>query len=1106
MKRTFLLSILLLISSVFTLKSAQVSINAPYSMGFEAYGADSIEISNWVLNPGPQASACRDRWVIGSDAREIGLQSLYISCDTPPSASFGSRPCTQYVYRDFALPAGMYDISFDWYCEGGPGTYLAVGYALTTNNYLVANSSTGTIPAQVSPYLQFQQLNGTTDARWQNATFSFTSNGTRVYRIFFAWVNNNTDQTVQAIGACVDNIQMTSANCKRPTNITYNTITCDSIFVSWTGSSAEYELQYRQAGSNYWHKVIGIPGGVTSGTILEGMDESSYDLRVRGICAPDTSAWTYIQNITVYCPDNYCFNYLNLHDTSIVTCTYGSGYIGYNTNPECAYQNVGVIDYGSYNRFSRHTVNWDKTAYDPRTNNQLPLVPSGEYASIRLGNWQTGSEAESISYLYEVDSASALLIMKYAIVQQDPSHSIDGQPRFILDIIDDNGNLIDPICGHYDFSGFSSASGWITIGTGYDQVVFKPWTTIRLNLESYLGQTLQIRMTTYDCSYSGHYGYAYFTISCSEGQLRGITCGDYNVDHFQAPEGFNYRWYKASDPNVILGDSSYFAVDIQDTSVYNVDLISAPNYQCYYTLTADPNPLVPIAETSVSIDTTNQGFAVTCTNLSRIARINRVTGQKTIAQNQSSLSVFWDFGDGSPIVEDNSPVVTHTYSGLGGKFNITVYASMENGGCVDTFITQYYYLVQAEAEHGTVMGGGVYPEDSTITLQAVPDYGYHFIQWSDGNTNNPRTIVLTQDTSFTAEFAVDKTGACGHENQLTWLFEDATNTLFISGNGALDEHYTYGVEAPTQTTRLIIEEGVTAIGNSAFVGMCSTITSLSLPSTVTAIGDSAFFGLSSRQFNTLILPNDILIIGDYAFSGAAYLTTIHFGAALEDIDEGAFAGCRRVQKMTCLAEITPNVGTNALTSINSAATLYVPQDYLFEYQIDDNWNRFLLQPLGATGTTTEDSVTVEAHDNNAVFTWPVSDYAATYTIEITKDGVVFCTLIFNANGQLTGIAFAPSRSDDASLAPTAVLTANGWQFTVTGLNNGTEYGYMLAAKNAINTVIASYSGEFTTTGSPIATSLDEIGIESAPQKIYRNGQVLILRDGKVYTTIGAEVK
>ena len=42
--------------------------------------------------------------------------------------------------------------------------------------------------------------------------------------------------------------------------------------------------------------------------------------------------------------------------------------------------------------------------------------------------------------------------------------------------------------------------------------------------------------------------------------------------------------------------------------------------------------------------------------------------------------------------------------------------------------------------------------DSTAVIQATANYGYHFTQWNDGNTRNPRTITLTQDTAFTAIF------------------------------------------------------------------------------------------------------------------------------------------------------------------------------------------------------------------------------------------------------------------------------------------------------------------------------------------------------------------
>lgn len=43
--------------------------------------------------------------------------------------------------------------------------------------------------------------------------------------------------------------------------------------------------------------------------------------------------------------------------------------------------------------------------------------------------------------------------------------------------------------------------------------------------------------------------------------------------------------------------------------------------------------------------------------------------------------------------------------------------------------------------------------DSTATISATSDYGYHFDHWSDGNTDNPRTIHVTSDTTVTAVFA-----------------------------------------------------------------------------------------------------------------------------------------------------------------------------------------------------------------------------------------------------------------------------------------------------------------------------------------------------------------
>ncbi|MDR2139251.1 MAG: leucine-rich repeat protein [Tannerella sp.] len=53
---------------------------------------------------------------------------------------------------------------------------------------------------------------------------------------------------------------------------------------------------------------------------------------------------------------------------------------------------------------------------------------------------------------------------------------------------------------------------------------------------------------------------------------------------------------------------------------------------------------------------------------------------------------------------------------------------------------------------GTVLGGGDYKDNTLATIGVVPDPGYRFVRWSDGNTQNPRTIKVTQDVLYIAVF------------------------------------------------------------------------------------------------------------------------------------------------------------------------------------------------------------------------------------------------------------------------------------------------------------------------------------------------------------------
>ena len=70
-------------------------------------------------------------------------------------------------------------------------------------------------------------------------------------------------------------------------------------------------------------------------------------------------------------------------------------------------------------------------------------------------------------------------------------------------------------------------------------------------------------------------------------------------------------------------------------------------------------------------------------------------------------------------------------------------------------------VLVTDASFGSVSGGGTFDEGSTQTIQATPNPGYAFMKWSDGNTENPRTVKLTHDLTLTANFVTDTTSGGG---------------------------------------------------------------------------------------------------------------------------------------------------------------------------------------------------------------------------------------------------------------------------------------------------------------------------------------------------------
>lgn len=702
--------VLILVASVFGGVVSAQNVTLPYQVNFEAN--ETAELSQWVLNPQGTSADYLDKWMLGNSVHSAGRQALYISSNGR-DAIFDSVPCVQYAYRDVVLPQGTCILSFDWMCIGGDLSSLYAGIGTSLTSLTLVASLDGRLPATpanpVSSRLQFKNLKG--QDRWKNETYQFTSDGQTPVRLVFAWVSKNTDKSACTMGACIDNIVITNANCARPSDISYEIISCDSARVSWTGNSLRYEVNYRQVGTSNWISETRFstdPNNIMKiSSIITNLTEGNFEIRVRGICPPDTSAWMYGEDLVIFCPDLHCVNFTDL-TAPTVTCTYGNtdngSYSASYDDPNSrnqAYANIGVVDHGSESIMSRHTVNWDKTATDPRTGNKLPLIPKGGYASVRLGNWEDGYGAESITYEYVVDSSNAVVLMQYAVVLEDPDGHNDDSPRFLLEILDEQGNLIEPNCGVRNFvATYVDRNEWRTYipdGDSYysTPVLYKPWATVGLNLKELGiadGQTIRIRLTTFDCFWGGHYGYAYFTLDCAKATIESASCAkDAGATMtLIAPDGFKYQWYDKNGNEIRNATTRTY--EPQDTATYRCRLTSTENNDCYFDLYSACVPRLPAPEFTWTHTVENCLHLVDITNLSHtlIIQRNDTIVDRSEMCNEHVWSISGTLTDGAAYgpFQNGALHPQLILPAEGGHFTVSLMASLI-GGCDSTLVREF---------------------------------------------------------------------------------------------------------------------------------------------------------------------------------------------------------------------------------------------------------------------------------------------------------------------------------------------------------------------------------------------------------------------------------
>ena len=154
-------------------------------------------------------------------------------------------------------------------------------------------------------------------------------------------------------------------------------------------------------------------------------------------------------------------------------------------------------------------------------------------------------------------------------------------------------------------------------------------------------------------------------------------------------------------------------------------------------------------------------------------------------------------------------------------------------------------------------------------------------------------FVLAIGIGIFSAISSNHSGTCG--DNLEWTFSGGT--LTISGEGAMyDYDYDFGYDDYYHTApwseldinEIVVEDGVTSIGESAF-SKCTSLTSVAIPDSVTSIGDYAFTNCTS--LTSVAIPDSVTSIGFRAFDNCTSLTSVAIPDSVTSIDYSAFDDC-----------------------------------------------------------------------------------------------------------------------------------------------------------------------------------------------------------------------
>jgi hypothetical protein len=337
--------------------------------------------------------------------------------------------------------------------------------------------------------------------------------------------------------------------------------------------------------------------------------------------------------------------------------------------------------------------------------------------------------------------------------------------------------------------------------------------------------------------------------------------------------------------------------------------------------------------------------------------------------------------------------------------------------------------------NGTVNGviHGTFEAGTSVTLVPATPTGYEFTEWSDGNTDNPRVVVVTGDQSYVARFK--KSGPPFAEDTLI------DGVLYVGTDTTNIETY-LAYEGRTDIVSVIIPDGRTKIGKCVFES-CTNIRDITIPTSVTDLGSGSFgntyigeiyYSGTKAQWNNLNIGSAFnSLSGITVYCSDGFLEYVYIDTSVSPANAGTVT--------TYPGGVKCNFGTYYIRGSDLTLTATPKAGYTFKHWLQ----------AGETDTTNPITYSSENFEITAVFE---------STSDIIIDGVLYVgtetTNIETQNGYLArkditsvivpeGRTFIADTCFGTCLNLTSVTLPSGFEkidyFAFEGCNKLTEINY-----------------------------------------------------------------